>query len=235
MNIIILHGYKVRKPHLSAVRRYSIYADGEVKISVKHYCNRQTPKKVISPEADVREMQSSNNGENGRNRESSEEKSGGGEQEEVVFPPGCSAGYLEDDGISVRIYGEDDENTNAAGGAISQCNTYKKQLDSELVRRRRGEPAERNVFADNMSGRFNVLSVPSADGEAVGLTMPMYLNNYLGKYICLDLWTNESRRIEKCGILADVGLDFVVIKSTSAREKMLIDLKTVRYISIYCR
>lgn len=200
---------------------------------MKHYCNRQTPKKTISPDTGGRDMRSVDNGDDRQNCEKSEEKRDS--EEEVVFPPGCSGSYLEDDGISVRIYGEDNENTNAAGGAISQSNTYKKQLDSELVRRRRGEPAERNVFADNMSGKFNVLSVPSVDGEAAGLTMPMYLNNYLGKYICLDLWTNESRRIEKCGILTDVGLDFVVIRSTSAREKMLIDLKTVRYISIYCR
>lgn len=201
---------------------------------MKHYCNRQTPKKILSPEADARELRNINNDDNGRNRENSEEKRDGGE-EEVIFPPGSSVGYLDEDGISVKIYGEDGETPNAAGGAISQRNTYRKQLDSELVHRRREEPGEKGLFADNMSGKFNVLSVPHTEGEAVGLTMPMYLNNYLGKYICLDLWTNESRRIEKCGILTDVGLDFVVIKSASAREKMLVDLRTVRYISIYCR
>ena len=86
-----------------------------------------------------------------------------------------------------------------------------------------------------MSGKFNFLSVPRADDGGLNQTMPMYLNNYLGKYICLDLWTCERVRIEKCGILTDVGADFIAIQNVRSGNRTIIDLRTIRYVSIFCR
>ena len=126
---------------------------------------------------------------------------------------------------------------NGEGGAVSQMSTYRRQLretektdDLSLADGRR-----ESVIAHNMSGKFNFLSVPRAEDGGLSQTMPMYLNNYLGKYICLDLWTCEKVRIEKCGILTDVGADFIAIQNVRSGNRTIIDLRTIRYVSIFCR
>lgn len=232
-------------------------ADREV-IYLKHYCNRQTAnsgggKKMPNTGAAVQKTEKTCRA-NQKAAENSErlKSEDTDENDEVVFPPGTACGYLKDSGVAVRVFGEaetedaadSEPNTGeqmdygtGEGGALSQMGTYRRQLreNSKTGYTGASDSVGESVIAHNMSGRFNFLSVPRAESGILNQTMPMYLNNYLGKYICLDLWTCERVRIEKCGVLTDVGADFIAIKNVQNGNRTVIDLKTIRYVSIFCR
>lgn len=223
---------------------------------MKHYCNRQTANRGggNTPNNGGASAQKSEKlcRANQKAAENSErlKTEDADDNDEVVFPPGTACGYLKDSGVAVKVYGEADteydcgtetleqrDYGNGEGGAVSQMSTYRRQLretektdDLSLADGRR-----ESVIAHNMSGKFNFLSVPRTEDGGLNQTMPMYLNNYLGKYICLDLWTCERVRIEKCGILTDVGADFIAIQNVRSGNRTIIDLRTIRYVSIFCR
>lgn len=214
--------------------------------------------------------------------------------EELVIPPGCSNSYLidylKDNGISVKVYGENSDTTKidprcaekdydyVRYGKIGMRNTgyitdnkfgdkklinnnFSKECDTMKCNNTKRDMSKYNSDAscyrkaistgdegyiyDNMSGKFNFLSVPPVkesensenfEGDNINHRVPLalYLNNYIGKHICLDLWTVQRNRIEKCGTLTRVGSDFIAIKNPGASET-LIDLKSIRYISVFCR
>ena len=176
---------------------------------------------------------------------------------DISLPPGGDYRALEriENDMSEEYINIDNElqmsnNDFAQGGAISQRSGYNKQL-AENVKDEMVEcgGCEKNTNEtdgyvydglsrmNEMSGYMNMISMPQTDYyEGVLLPMSLYLQRYKGKYICIDLWTTESRKLEKCGVITDVGNDFVVIKGVNRNQSMtMIDLKTVRYISIYCR
>lgn len=219
---------------------------------MRHYCNRQTPKKAESLHEGAREIQTAEKADRNEEGDNRARELKNEENDEVVFPPGCGCDYLKSSGISYKIYGEADadEYGEAQGGAFSQSGTYNKQesedmkrenTQAEVIRNKRAGVEEmsyrgdNNIIADNMSGSFGLMSVPQISAERQLMSMPDYLDRYRGKYICLDLWTNERRRIEKCGVLSEVGIDFLSIKNPRNGDITMIDLRTVRYISIYCR
>lgn len=218
---------------------------------MRHYCNRQTPKKAENLYDDARSVQTAEKSDRNEKSDNRAQELNNEEADEVVFPPGCSCDYLKSSGISYKIYGEEDSDAygEAQGGAFSQSGTYNKQesedmkrenTQSENISAKRADGGEKvrrgdNIIADNMSGSFGLMSVPQISAERQLMSMPDYLDRYRGKYICLDLWTNERRRIEKCGFLSEVGIDFLSIKNSRNGDITMIDLRTVRYISIYCR
>ena len=218
---------------------------------MRHYCNRQTPRKSENSYYGTKEVKAVENSDRGEKKDSSEQESKNAENDEVVFPPGCGCDYLKSSGIAYKIYGEEgsDEYGEAQGGAFSQSGAYNKQESEDMKRENTQAEAIRNkraaggelihhtdsIIADNMSGSFRLMSVPQISAERQLMSMPDYLDRYRGKYICLDLWTNERRRIEKCGVLSEVGIDFLSIKNPRNGDITMIDLRTVRYISIYCR
>ncbi len=142
--------------------------------------------------------------------------------EEVFLPPGCDKSMFEEIGERVKIY--DKDSTLGKGGAINQ--TFCRGRCSTI-------PQDKQIYADNLSGEFGVMSIPQEDTMMISMTE--YLSRFIGKYICLDLWTVDGHRSEKCGMLAEIGRNFLVIRRPCSGEMCIADLNTVRYISIYCR
>lgn len=87
----------------------------------------------------------------------------------------------------------------------------------------------------NMSHKTGGISVPKNNVPAALKSMTEYMQQFQGAYICLDLWMSNNVRIKKCGYLADVGENFLVLRGCGDSSIKLIDLKPVRYISIYCK
>lgn len=210
---------------------------------MRHYCNRQD-RKSVSCRNDFKEK--GNETYIGSRADKNTDEAA----EEVVFPPGCGYDYVKSPDIEYKVYGEQNEGGygEGQGGAFSQSSTYNKQesvdiKNDEMQREAASETrlaaadinTTRGILADNMSGSFGIMSVPKLPPERQLMSMPIYLDRYRGKYICLDLWTYERRRIEKCGVLTEVGTDFLSIKNPHTGDIVMIDLRTVRYISIYCR
>lgn len=144
------------------------------------------------------------------------------DNEEIVLPPGSDKSMFEELGKPVEIY----ENTAdfGKGGSINQtfCKGQCSMTDQK-----------RQLYADNLSGEFGVMSIPPQSPLTLSITE--YLTRFIGKYICLDLWTIDGHRSEKCGMLTEIGRNFLVIRRPCSGEMCVADLNTVRYISIYCR
>lgn len=91
------------------------------------------------------------------------------------------------------------------------------------------------VLPHGMTGSFNLFSVPSAENASRHIpSLSEYLDSYKGKYVCLDFWNKNNSKSEKCGILQEVGADFLAIRPANGKSLMVVDLSRVRYISIYC-
>ncbi len=86
-----------------------------------------------------------------------------------------------------------------------------------------------------MPGKIGRVSAPKNGGAMAQKTMTEYLNQFQGAYLCLDLWLDLHRKIKKCGILLEVGKDFLVLRENRDKKLTVIDLKPVRYIHIYCK
>ncbi len=223
---------------------------------MRHYCNRQNTSRrnVQSVNRQIMPPHLINSPTNPDNRNGIVIP----ENSDISLPPGGdyrALSRIENDSTADEYILSDNEmqinnSLCAQGGAISQRSGYNKQLEENA----RGNSVECqgcreyvdeiNDFTNapsrmmnEMSGSMDVISLPQMDGYNNSL-MPMssYLQRYKGKYICIDLWTTESRKLEKCGVLAEIGNDFLVIKSVNSNEStIMVDLKTIRYISIYCR
>ncbi len=182
---------------------------------MKHYCNRRTPqteKEPKTPEYSIINAETQPN-----------EKKQIAEEDEVVLPPGCDGSMFEELGKRVTTYDE-----TAKGGLVTQSRGFKNQNNYRYM-------IPNSIYADNMSGEFDTVSVQVPDQMSISPTMADYIRKYTGKYICLDLWTHDSRKGEKCGVLVATGQDFIVIQNDLYGELSVIDLESVKYISIYCR
>lgn len=186
----------------------------------------------------------------------------------LIIPPGCSKAYMEDylegSGVSVKVYTEDKSEDCDYNKNNSKALKIDSKIDSKDIKympkrdtvqyfmTNNQQKNEIGLYgntvndvsgniADNMRGRYNLLSVPDLtqnknddENKNGKVSLSAYLDNYRGKFICLDLWTVQQNRIEKCGVLEEIGADFLAIRN-SRGGIMLIDLKSVRYISIFCR
>ncbi len=211
---------------------------------MRHYCNRQNPsrRETLNPVRTI-EVRDVKNVDNNRTANI---------DSEIILPPGGDYDALEKiENEENTLYIEskndyiaDNRDANAQGGAITQRSGYNKQLSVEdknnYILNDYLNTNDNTYFTEyirpemisEMSGTSSVMSV--ASGNQV-TSMPMYLRRYMGKYLCIDMWTTEHEKLEKCGILTDIGNNFLVIKKPRNSERTLIDLKTIRYISIYCR
>lgn len=223
---------------------------------MRHYCNRQNTSRrnvqSVNRQSVPQHLIDSSANPDNRNSFVISENS------DISLPPGGDYRALdriendstEDEYILLDNEMQINNSPYAQGGAINQRSGYNKQLAENA----RGNSVECQgcqeyvdeindfVYApprmmNEMSGSMDVMSLPQM-GEYNNTLIPMssYLQRYKGKYICIDLWTNESRKLEKCGVLTEIGNDFLVIKNVNRKEStIMIDLKTIRYISIYCR
>ena len=215
---------------------------------MRHYCNRQNP--------DNRKKSESNDDKNyiqsqiplqvvpaNRNEEQEREE----EDAELIFPPSSNFNLnnMTEPLYEGNMYDLSSFESEAQGGAVSQRGGFVKQLNENT---RNDFLTDRNyeyevcgeacrlvepIRFNDMSGKGGVISLPMREPQSV--TMQAYLSKYKGKYICLDLWSSDGRRVEKCGMLLEIGDDFLVVRKGCTGEITMIDLKTIRYISIYCR
>ena len=143
--------------------------------------------------------------------------------DELIFPPPSSS--------NITTYSD-----YAQGGAYSQEAGYIKEILNEnkdiysLPNQN-----EENMFFDNMGGQFDFLSIPKERNGLPAKSMSSFLDRDVGKLICLDLWTAENGREELCGVLLETGKNFIAINPHETDNVIMLDLRTIRYVSIYCR
>ncbi len=85
-----------------------------------------------------------------------------------------------------------------------------------------------------MRGKAEGISVPRTASPQAWHNMSEYLKQFQGASLCLDLWS-ATRKMKWCGILLEVGCDFLVLGDSSKKKISLIDLKPIQYIHIYCK
>lgn len=215
---------------------------------MRHYCNRQNPdnrkKMEINDDSHYikTQIQADSIPPKKTDGQISED-----DETEPIFPPSSFSGDI----INSNPLYEAQINAaeyDAQGGSVSQRGGFVKQLtedeknsfikDQNYSCRACGEigkmPSNAPVRFNDMSGSVGFISVPAIEPQRT-MAMPAYLSAYKGKYICIDLWSSDGRRVEKCGTLLETGDDFLVIRKGCTGEITIIDLRTIRYISIYCR
>lgn len=194
---------------------------------MKHYCNRKAPKQYQRIPTQTGNSSNTNMQQSNQIQESNMSAQN---FDEVIFPPG----YDYDIYADATSYDTEQDYSGAQGGSINQGSGYNREfIDSQTMPQLPEIVNNPNIFYDNMSGKFGVLSVPASPIKKN--SMSNYLDKYLGKYICLDLWTSDSPREEMCGVLTEIGRDFLVINSPENDNLTMIDLRSIRYISIFCR
>ena len=86
-----------------------------------------------------------------------------------------------------------------------------------------------------MNGTFKTVSVPKTNALSEKKSIAEYLVKFKNANLCLDLWIKHSYRIKKCGVLIDVGDNFIILKENGPDKISIIDLDPVYYINIYCK
>jgi len=95
-------------------------------------------------------------------------------------------------------------------------------------------PPSYNPRPHGMRGKTSGISVPRTDSLQAWQNMSEYLKQFQGASLCLDLWS-ANRKMKWCGVLLEVGKDFLVLGDTTQKKISLIDLKPIHYIHIYCK
>lgn len=89
------------------------------------------------------------------------------------------------------------------------------------------------IKPNGMNGTERFFSVPK-DAENTACALEKYLEKLKGKNVCAALWTNGKNKIEKCGILTDVGSDYISIKENNSKRLIIMNMDKVKYISVFC-
>ena len=152
-------------------------------------------------------MQQNNKDENSQKSIANKEKYKQG----IVIPPGCDSPMLYECGEPVYTFTPE---------------SYKPYSVQENY-----SPAVPHMMSKKTGG----ISIPKCKSQAAYKSMSEYIRQFQGAYVCLDLWSNNRMKIKKCGFLLEVGEDFLVIREQNSSNINLIDLKPIRYISIYCK
>lgn len=96
-------------------------------------------------------------------------------------------------------------------------------------------PYSPKVSPHGMRGKTDSLSMPQNPTPAAQRSITDYLGQFQGATLCLDLWTSRREKWKRCGVLLEVGKDFLVMGDHASGNISIIDLKPVRYINIYCK
>lgn len=216
---------------------------------MRHYCNRQNPERKKTEINDEKPYIQAQIPVNNPFVIKREEQINEEEESEPIFPP--STFPAEDINLEEKYDSQIDMPRypvyDAQGGSVSQRGGFVKQLTNDAERGvLQGERydcetckelcrvPEGDTRFNDMSGSIGFISLPTRESGGAS-SMSAYLSGYKGKYVCIDLWSSDGRRIEKCGMLLEIGDDFLVVRKGCTGEVTIIDLKTIRYISIYCR
>lgn len=196
---------------------------------MKHYCNRRIPKpnkpdpypppQNVSPAKPIAAVvpppKCNTSNEN---------------DDDILLPPGASYSMFYDAGIIKPP----EDYSEAQGGSVTQGSGYLKETGQTYMRPQ-GASITSGIPYDNMSGKFDFISIPHNNSDISTHTMTSFLDRYLSKFICLDLWTSDCIREEICGILIETGRNFLVITQPESEKVTMVDLRSVRYINVYCK
>jgi len=183
---------------------------------MRHYCNRQKPK--TEPKTEVTYIKTT---ELQTKQPQKQEEHKKDKNDELMLPPGSNhkIPYTDAD----YLYSADEKLT-GEGGSVTQCCGFAKQLSGN------------NIYDCSLC-RQAPLELTSVSPPLIAepLTMEAYLKRYMGKSVCVDLWSLEGGGTEKCGTITDVGRNFFVIRNDYTGELFMIDLKSVRWVNIHNR
>lgn len=205
---------------------------------MRYYCNRQssTSKQNIVKKAENIEKEAFAD-KKSINAEEKKQK-----EEEVVFPPGVDYRIYADSGVKMCNYTPSNITESSKHDSFEQYERYpKRNSGSEAFCGKEtnlsdGVSSENSLFYDNMHGKFGVVSVPQSKDKPNAIERMMnFLQRYKGRYICMDLWNYDRIRIEKCGYLNEVDSGYIVLGNPKLDEVTMLDLSTIKYISVYCR
>ncbi|MEG2583846.1 MAG: hypothetical protein RSA27_05010 [Oscillospiraceae bacterium] len=138
-------------------------------------------------------------------------------EQPLVMPPGCHVPSEYDGEFSTYI----PTCTELSNGNCCSCNTTATYSTPSL--------------SNGMNGKYAAFSVPNKQETVSSSTLTEYLGRYKGKYICIDFWTTNRIKMEKCGILKECGQNFLSMQDVNSKNMVIVDLNQIRYISVYCR
>ena len=124
----------------------------------------------------------------------------------IIVPPGCESSLLTNSGEKVQTY---------------TPSSY--------------HPYTPKVPPHSMRGRTDSLSMPKNPTPEIRKSIADYLSQFQGATLCLDLWTSNRQKWKRCGVLLEVGNDFLVMGDNTSNSISIVDLKPIRYINIYCK
>lgn len=129
----------------------------------------------------------------------------------IIVPPGCDNPLLRNSGEKVHTY------------TPSSYVPYTPK------------PIYQEGHAHMMSGKTGGVSVPRNPTPSSQKSMSDYLQQFQGAYLCLDLWSASRQKLKRCGVLLEIGKDFLVMGDSGGGKISIIDLKPIHYINIYCK
>lgn len=129
----------------------------------------------------------------------------------IVVPPGCDTAMLRGCGEPVCTYVPP---------------SYRPYTPKD---------SDTGMIPHSMSGKTGVISIPKNPLPSAAKSMTEYLSQFQNAHLCLDLWFGAKTRIKKCGVLTEIGKDFIALRDSCTGSLTVIDLKPIRYINIYCK
>ena len=91
---------------------------------------------------------------------------------------------------------------------------------------------DRIIKPNGMNGTERFFSVP--ENRAGISSMKQYLKGFCGTNVCISFWAHPKGRFEKCGILYEVGDDFLSLKDKKSGRIIITKIENIKYISVFC-
>ena len=104
-------------------------------------------------------------------------------------------------------------------------------IEIELPPPVRGE--DQSLYDKILSGTEKIFSLPEQI-EDNSTVLKTYLTGFRGKKVCVALWDRACGRCEKCGILREVGSDYIAIHEPRNGRLIITNMEKIKYISVFC-
>ena len=89
------------------------------------------------------------------------------------------------------------------------------------------------IRTNGLSGTEKIFSVPQNSNNS-STVLKQYLQNFCGENVCVAFWNQTGSKFEKCGVLSDVGADYLSIKEHKTRRLTIMNIEKIKYISVFC-
>lgn len=104
-------------------------------------------------------------------------------------------------------------------------------IEIELPPPVRGE--DQSLYDKILSGTEKIFSLPEQIEDS-STVLKTYLTGFRGKKVCVALWDRAGGRCEKCGILREVGSDYIAIHEPRNGRLIITNMEKIKYISVFC-